>query len=84
MKIIKIRFIESKDSEGNIDYNIQNKKMFGWKYFRYAQSGGAGDTFYYQYRESSKEILLQKIIDEVYCASKHHIKVVEYPMIKIY
>ncbi len=35
MKTIKIRFIESKDSEGKIDYNIQNKKLFGWKYFRY-------------------------------------------------
>ena len=84
MKTIKIRFVESKDSEGKIDYYIQSKKMFGYKYFKYAQSGGAGDTFYYQYRDNNKEMLLNTIINEVYCTVKNHIKVIEYPMLKIY
>lgn len=56
MKKIKIRFIERTNSDGKIDYLIQRKKLLGWSYFMFPQSGGVGDTFWYFYCKDNKMI----------------------------
>ena len=84
MKKIKIRFVERTDSNGKIDYLIQQKKILGWSYFMYYVNGGAGDTIWYFYCNDDKNDLLKKVIDEVYKTNKSHVIVEEHPMIKIY
>lgn len=84
MKKIKIRFIERTNSDGKIDYLIQYKKLLGWSYFMFSQSGGYGDTFWFYYCNDDKKVLLQTIIDEVYKTTKSHLCIEEHPMIKIY
>jgi|JI9StandDraft_1071089.scaffolds.fasta_scaffold242901_2 hypothetical protein len=84
MKKIKIRFIERTNSDGKIDYLIQRKKILGWSYFMFPQSGGAGDTFWYFYCKDDKNDLLKQVIDEVYKTTKSHVSVEEHPMIKLY
>ncbi len=83
MKTIKIRFVE----EGvgiDITYRIQKKKLFSFDNYRYSQCGGAGDCFYYPYRGKNKIELLDKVLSNVYETTKDHVRVIEYPMLKIY
>lgn len=86
MKTLKIRFVERTTLYGSkeTDYLIQRKTLFGWSYYGYWQSGGFGDSVWYLYCENQKDILLKKIINDIYKTEKKYISIVEYPMLKTY
>lgn len=82
MKKIKIRFV-NRLSEDNLEYYIQRKTIFGWRYFTYIVGGDAGSV-YYRYSGKFKQELIKKILSDVYKTELKHVTVIEFPMIKIY
>jgi hypothetical protein len=74
MKVLKIRFIEEFEAVDSpiIVYYLQQKSLFGWKYFNNASS-------------SNKEALLNDFVDSKYPNyRKAKILLIEYPSIKYY
>ena len=84
MKEIKIRFVQR--GKENVDYLIQKKTIFGWKNITYESCAGvgAGYCFDVPYQDSSKENLLQDVLEKHYKMDKRFVRVKEYPKIKIY
>ena len=82
MKTLKIRFVArcSNITEEPIDYTIQRKSIFGW--WNYMDYGWA--MIRLKFRESTKQKLLDRVIDEVLETCKNHVEVIEYPTIKTY
>lgn len=81
-KSIKIRFVQH--GQKDCKYTIQRRKFFGWRSYRYLVGGGAGDYVAYEYTDSDKDALLNKIIKDKYQTTKEFIRVIEYPMVKEY
>lgn len=82
MKKIKIRFINELRNGESYLY-IQRKTIFGWKYFTYVVNGDAGSVSY-RYNGKWKQGLLTAVIQDIYKTELKHVKIIEYPMIKIY
>jgi hypothetical protein len=81
-KKLSIRFIQI--GEDNPIYTIQKKTIFGWKTLGRSIPVGFGDTNWTSYSKSNKEDLVATVLDEVYKASKKHVIITEYPMLKKY
>lgn len=82
MKKIKIRFV-NRLTEDSLEYYIQRKTIFGWRYFTYLVGGDAGSVSY-RYNGKFKQELLKTILSDIYKTELKHVQVIEYPMIKIY
>lgn len=82
MKKIKIRFVNVLRNNESCLY-IQRKTIFGWRYFTYTVGGDAGSVSY-QYSGKYKQGLLTAVIQDIYKTELNHVKIIEYPMIKIY
>lgn len=82
MKKIKIRFVNRLRKE-DLYYEIQRKTIFGWRYFTYVVNGDAGSVSY-RYNGKYKQGLLTAVIQDIYKTELKHVKIIEYPMIKIY
>lgn len=82
MKKIKIRFV-NRLSEDMLDYQIQRKTIFGWRYFTYIVGSEAGSVSY-RYSGKFKQDLIKTILNDIYKTELKHVTVIEYPMIKIY
>jgi hypothetical protein len=80
MKTIKIRFIYYPNRN---KYTIQRKTLFSWKDITYIIDFGYGSVIEF-YTESTKEGLLDVVLDNYYIVNKKHIKIVEYPELKCY
>lgn len=75
MKTIKIRFIKK-----GAFYTVQRKTFFGrWRFIKYSTQHGLEPC-----EEQSKDKLLDRVIDEYYKTSKHHLNIVEHSTIKIH
>lgn len=89
MRNVKIRFVETFLSDNNgtrcseNSYYIQRKNLFGWCYFKYIVSCETGINSF-KYENTNKDMLLQTIIDREYKTTKSHLKITEYPTIRIY
>lgn len=83
MKTIKIRFVQE-GVGADINHRIQKKKIFGFDNYRYSECGEEGDCFWHSYRGKDKVELLNKVLHDIYETTKDHVKVIEYPMLKIY
>lgn len=82
MKKIKIRFVNVLRNDGSYLY-IQRKNILGWRYFTYVVNGDAGSVSY-RYNGKYKQGLLTAVIQDIYKTELKYVKIVEYPMIKIY
>jgi hypothetical protein len=80
MKTIKIRFIHYPNRDR---YTIQRKTLFGWKDITRRIDFGYGSVIEY-YAGSTKEDLLNVVLDDYYIVNKKHTKIVEYPELKCY
>jgi|LakMenE01Jun11ns_1017448.scaffolds.fasta_scaffold9432691_2 hypothetical protein len=80
MKTIKIRFIYYPNRDR---YTIQRKTLFGWKDITRRIDFGYGSVIEY-YAGSTKEDLLNVVLDDYYIVNKKHIRIVEYPELKYY
>lgn len=78
MKTIKIRFFKEKNN-----YFIQKKVFFGWKYITYTINLGYG-SITNRYVNSSKEELLNDVLENHYKMDKRFVKVIEHATIKIH
>lgn len=86
MKEIKIRFVARCKSDGTTvkDYLIQQKKWHGWVHLGEVVTGGFGDSFFQFYCKDTKKELLDFVIDQHFKTTKAHVKVIEYPELKMY
>ena len=80
MKTIKIRFIFYPNRN---KYTIQRKTLFGWKNITYKLDFGYGSVIEY-YAGSTKENLLDVVLDNYFIVNKKHTRIVEYPELKYY
>jgi hypothetical protein len=78
MKEIKIRF--EQDGER---FFVKRKSLFGWKYIGRSVDMGYGG-FYEIYTASTKEELLNIVLENFYKVDKRFVRVIEYPTILIY
>lgn len=81
MKTIKIRFVDYKNTSGNL--SIQRKTFFGWKDVGYIIDMGYGSV-YNLYYHPSKEELLKEVLEKYYKRDKKFTNVIEYPTILKY
>jgi hypothetical protein len=81
MKTITIRFVHRVKTH---DHLIQKYTFFGWKYIKYSQSGGYGDSIDILYCKDTKEELLKEVLEYHYKADKRFVYVHEYPELKHY
>ena len=84
-KVVKIRFIENYNKEGNKLVNVyaEEKKWYGWSIIGYLV-GTIGGSLFEAYKETSKEKLLNVIVDKYYETTKKHLIIKEYPTIKFF
>ena len=80
MKTIKIRFIYYPNRDR---YTIQRKTLFGWKNITCKLNFGYGSVIEF-YTGSTKEDLLDVVLDYYYKVNKKHIRIFEYPELKCY
>ncbi len=81
MKTITIRFVHRVKTH---DYLIQKYTFFGWKYIKYSQMGGFGDSIDFLYCKDTKEELLKEVLEDHYKMDKRFVKIIEYPELKHY
>lgn len=81
---MKIRFIKkcSKVTDEVTNYQIEEKKLFGWKRLGYTIEMGYGSTYCYYEDKDKKELLKKVLEDRKLCLN--FIDITEYPSIKEY
>lgn len=79
-KTIKIRFIET---EGGTNFSAQRKTWFGWRDIEYSRTSECGLCFYLYYH-STKEKLVDEILEKYYHTDRKFVTIIEYPSLKIY
>ena len=82
MKTLKIRFIEIPGGNKTF-YEIQVKKWNGWQTQGYSVDMGYGG-FYELYTDTSKENLLNTVLDKEFKTVKKFVTIIEYPTLKRY
>ena len=80
-KTIKIRFVETL---GYPSFSAQRKTWFGWRDIGYNLCWGYGDTLFFNYFHSTKELLLEEILEKYYKTDKRFVTIIEYPSLKIH